>query len=169
MTNFHDVRFPLHLAFGARGGPVRSVDILELVNGSEVRNARGRHSRRQYNAVAGLKSRHHAIELINFFESRNGPLYGFRFHDPLDYEAEAILGIGDGARIAVTELITAPLQGAVSALTSSIAGTTSGKSSPVTVNLNLAQSAGKSSGPQASSAQMAAQIAQAIGRAQTRN
>ena len=99
MTNFHDVRFPLHLAFGARGGPVRSVDILELVNGSEVRNARGRHSRRQYNAVAGLKSRHHAIELINFFESRNGPLYGFRFHDPLDYEAEAILGIGDGARI----------------------------------------------------------------------
>ena len=55
MTDFHDVRFPLHLAFGARGGPVRSVDILELANGAEVRNARGRHSRRQYNAVAGLK------------------------------------------------------------------------------------------------------------------
>ena len=96
MTNFHDVRFPLHLAFGARGGPVRSVDILELANGTEVRNARGRHSRRQYNAVAGLKSRNQAVELLDFFESRNGPLYGFRFRDPLDYEAESVLGIGDG-------------------------------------------------------------------------
>ena len=66
MTDFHDVRFPLHLAFGARGGPVRSVDILELANGAEVRNARGRHSRRQYNAVAGLKSRIQAIELLIF-------------------------------------------------------------------------------------------------------
>ena len=96
MTSFHDVRFPLHLAFGARGGPVRSVDILELANGAEVRNARGRHSRRQYNAVAGLKSRNQAVELLDFFESRNGPLYGFRFRDPLDYEAESVLGIGDG-------------------------------------------------------------------------
>ena len=77
--------------------------------------------------------------------------------------------LSDLARIAVTELITAPLQGAVSALTSSIAGTTSSKSSPVTVNLNLPQGTGKTSGPQASSAQMAAQIAQAIGRAQSRN
>ena len=98
MTSFHDVRFPLHLAFGARGGPVRSVDILELANGAEVRNARGRHSRRQYNAAAGLKSRAQAIELLHFFESRNGPLYGFRFRDPLDYEAESVLGIGDGDR-----------------------------------------------------------------------
>ena len=122
MTNFHDVRFPLHLAFGARGGPVRSVDILELANGAEVRNARGRHSRRQYNAVAGLKSRYQAIDLLNFFESRNGPLYGFRFHDPLDYEAESILGVGDGARIEFSLIkyygdyirrITKPVEGTV--------------------------------------------------------
>ena len=81
--------------------------------------------------------------------------------------AESVLS--DLARIAVTELITAPLQGAVSALTSSVAGTASGKSSPVTVNLNVPQTAGKSAGPQASSAQMASQIAQAITRAQSRN
>ena len=87
----------------------------------------------------------------------------------LSFNALAESVLSDLASIAVTELITAPLQGAVSVLTSSIAGTASGKSSPVTVNLNLAQSAGKSGGPQASSAQMAAQIAQAIGRAQSRN
>ena len=98
MTDFHDVRFPLHLAFGTRGGPVRAVDVLQMANGTEVRNAIGRHSRRQYNAVAGLKSKEQSIELLQFFESRNGPLYGFRFRDPLDYEADGTLGLGDGAR-----------------------------------------------------------------------
>ena len=73
------------------------------------------------------------------------------------------------ARIAISELITAPLQGAVSSLTSSIAGGVSAKSSPVTVNVNAPQAFGKTSGPQASSAQMAAQIAQAVTRAQGRN
>ena len=122
MTDFHDVRFPLHLAFGSRGGPVRAVDILQLANGTEVRNAKTRHSRRQYNAVAGLKSRNQAIELLNFFESRNGPLNGFRFHDPLDYEAESILGIGDGERTefalikyygSYARRITKPVEGTV--------------------------------------------------------
>jgi len=54
-------------------------------------------------------------------------------------------------------------------LTSSIAGVTAGASSPVTVNLNMAQPSGKSAGPQASSTQIAAQVAQAVTRAQTRN
>lgn len=98
MTDFHDVRFPLHLAFGTRGGPARTVDIVQLANGTEVRNAKGKHSRRQYNAVAGLKSRIQAIELLEFYESRLGSLYGFRFRDPLDYEADEVLGVGDGER-----------------------------------------------------------------------
>lgn len=87
----------------------------------------------------------------------------------LSFNALADSVLSDLARLAVTELISAPLQGAVSALSSSIAGTASGKSSPVTVNLNLAQSTGKSSAPQASGAQIAAQVAQAVARAQSRN
>ena len=98
MTDFHDERFPLHLGFGSRGGPVRPIDIVQLTNGAEVRNAKTRHSRRQYNAVAGLKSKEQAVELLQFFESRNGPLYGFRFRDPLDYQADSALGTGDGER-----------------------------------------------------------------------
>lgn len=126
MTDFHDVRFPLHLAFGTRGGPVRAIDILQMANGTELRNARGRHSRRQYNAVAGLKSREQAADLIQFFESRNGPLHGFRFRDPLDYEADETLGLGDGQRTEFplvkhygtaphiyTRRITKPVQGSV--------------------------------------------------------
>lgn len=99
MTDFHNIRFPLHLAFGTRGGPVRPTEILQFANGTESRNARGRHSRRQYNAVAGLKSREQAIELLQFYEGRLGSLHGFRFRDVLDYEADEQLGIGDGVRV----------------------------------------------------------------------
>jgi len=95
-SDFHDVRFPLHLAFGARGGPLRPTDIVTLTNGAEVRNAKGKHSRRQYNAIAGVKSKQQAVEIIDFFESRFGPLFGFRFRDPLDYEANSDLSLGDG-------------------------------------------------------------------------
>jgi len=80
--------------------------------------------------------------------------------------AESVLT--DLARIAVNELIAAPLQGAVSALTSSISGGISSKSAPVTVNLNMTQTSGKTTAPPASSAQIASQVAQAVSRAQNR-
>lgn len=105
MSEFHDVRFPLHLAFGTSGGPHRPIEILDLVNGTEVRNAKMRHSRRRYNAIAGLKSKAEAIELLSFFESRMGALHGFRFRDPLDNASadtvtttDQTIGIGDGVR-----------------------------------------------------------------------
>ena len=96
MSDLHDVRFPLHLAFGTRGGPVRQVDVLQLSNGAEVRNAKTRHSRRRYNAVAGLKSISEAYDLLHFFESRFGSLYGFRFRDPLDNTYDGWLAEGSG-------------------------------------------------------------------------
>ncbi len=103
MTDFHDIRFPLHLAFGASGGPVRRTTILPLASGGEVRNAPHRHSKRRYNAIAGLKSPQQANEIMSFFESRYGPLYAFRFRDPLDHASsdsispmDQTLGYGDG-------------------------------------------------------------------------
>ncbi|MEP3654650.1 MAG: phage tail tape measure C-terminal domain-containing protein [Litorimonas sp.] len=87
----------------------------------------------------------------------------------LSFNALAESVLNDLARIAVNELITAPLQAGLTSLTSSIAGTAASKSAPVTVNLNMTQPVGKFSGPQASGAQIAGQIAQAVVRAQTRN
>jgi len=81
--------------------------------------------------------------------------------------AESILS--DFARLAVNELITAPLEGVVSALTQSISGVGSAKSSPVTVNLSLPSNGLKSSGPNPTGAQIAGQVAQAVARVQTRN
>ncbi len=82
--------------------------------------------------------------------------------------AESILN--DFAKLAVSELITAPLEGAVSALSNSISGRLGGsKSSPVTVNLNMSSGTSKLAGPQPSGAQIASQIARAVVRAHPRN
>lgn len=104
--SFHDVAFPLHLAFGASGGPVRAVDIVELANGREVRNTPQSRSRRRYNAVTGVKSLADARTLSDFFEARSGRLNSFRFRDPLDFSSGAdmpsatdqTLGVGDGSQ-----------------------------------------------------------------------
>lgn len=77
----------------------------------------------------------------------------------------------DFARFAVDQLITVPLEGLVSSLTRSFAGTISGGGSPVTVNLNMPQGVASSApqaSPQASGAQIAARVAQAVTQAQTR-
>ena len=104
--SFHDVEFPLRLAFGASGGPVRSVDIVELANGREARNTAQRRARRRYNADTGVKSIDDARRLSDFFAARSGALHAFRFRDPLDHRSgpgaptatDQILGVGDGTQ-----------------------------------------------------------------------
>lgn len=105
MTDFHNIRFPLSLAFGASGGPIRRTDITRLASGAEHRNTPHSQSRRRYNAGAGIKSLDEVHELIVFFESRFGQLHSFRFRDSLDYKSckpdedisptDEIIGIGD--------------------------------------------------------------------------
>ena len=45
--SFHDVIFPSRLAFGARGGPERQVEIVRLASGLEQRNVRWSRAREQ--------------------------------------------------------------------------------------------------------------------------
>lgn len=102
--SFHDVDFPLSLAFGASGGPTRAVDVLELANGRERRNSAQSRARRRYNAVTGVKSLDDARQLADFYEARCGALYGFRFRDPIDHSSggkspsstDQTIGTGDG-------------------------------------------------------------------------
>ncbi|MCQ1569627.1 DUF2460 domain-containing protein [Neorhizobium galegae] len=106
MSGFHEVRFPLRLALGATGGPVRRTDIVNLSNGREQRNQRWRDSRRSYDAGSGVKSLTDLYAVLEFFEARGGQLYGFRFRDPVDWKScapgEAVsatdqaIGTGDG-------------------------------------------------------------------------
>ncbi len=106
MSGFHEVRFPLRVALGATGGPVRRTEIVNLSNGREQRNQRWRDSRRHYDAGSGIRSATDLYEVLEFFEARRGQLYGFRFRDPVDRAScppkgsvtarDQLLGIGDG-------------------------------------------------------------------------
>jgi uncharacterized protein (TIGR02217 family) len=105
-TPFHEVRFPLSLAYGSRGGPERRTDIVTLGSGDEERNALWRHSRRSYNAGPALRTAADIALFLAFFEERRGQLYGFRWHDLFDHSTappghapgplDQGLGTGDG-------------------------------------------------------------------------
>jgi len=110
VQNFHDVRFPLAVSFGATGGPERRTEIVTLGSGREERNQRWAMSRRRYDAGTGVRNRDDLAGVVAFFEERRGRLYGFRYADPLDHKScapgdepsaqDQRLGVGDGERAA---------------------------------------------------------------------
>lgn len=106
IAGFHDVRFPLDIALGARGGPERKTEIITTATGREERNARWALSRRKFDAGYGVKTIARLAEVVAFFEERRGRLYGFRFRDRLDWTSapanaaptplDQRIGTGDG-------------------------------------------------------------------------
>ncbi|EAR51075.1 hypothetical protein OG2516_04234 [Oceanicola granulosus HTCC2516] len=102
---FHDVRFPVSLSFGARGGPERRTEIVTLANGAEERNTPWAHSRRRFDAGLGLRSLDDLETVIAFFEARAGQLHAFRWKDWSDFKScrpsaspaptDQLLGLGD--------------------------------------------------------------------------
>jgi uncharacterized protein (TIGR02217 family) len=109
-TDFHDVRFPLDVSLGSRGGPVRRTDVITLASGREHRNSRWAHSRRRYDAGLGVRTLDALYAVVAFFEERRGRLYGFRFRDRIDCRSgppsaaispnDQRIGTGNGATAA---------------------------------------------------------------------
>jgi uncharacterized protein (TIGR02217 family) len=107
---FHEVRFPDNISRGARGGPERRTQIVELASGDEERNASWANSRRRYDAAYGIRRADDLAAVVAFFEARNGRLYGFRWKDWGDYKsclpsgvpapADQAIGTGDGTTTA---------------------------------------------------------------------
>jgi uncharacterized protein (TIGR02217 family) len=106
-ADFHEIRFPLDVALGSRGGPVRRTDVVSLSSGREHRNARWADSRRRYDAGLGIRNVDALAAVLAFFEERRGRLFGFRFHDRVDCKScapfgtpaptDMPVGTGDGA------------------------------------------------------------------------
>ena len=106
--NFHEVRFPTSLSFGSVGGPERRTEIVTLSNGFEERNSPCSQSRRRYDAGMGMRSLDDLAAVFEFFETRSGQLYGFRWKDWSDFKScapsaeieavDQIIGIGDEIR-----------------------------------------------------------------------
>jgi uncharacterized protein (TIGR02217 family) len=109
-SDFHEVRFPLDVSLGSRGGPVRRTDIVTLSSGREHRNSRWAQSRRRYDAGLGVRTIDALHAVIGFFEERRGRLIGFRFRDRIDWRSgppsrepapmDQRIGTGDGASLA---------------------------------------------------------------------
>ena len=106
MAAFHEVRFPVDIALGSRGGPERRTDVVLTGSGREERNARWLNSRRRYEAGYGAKTLAAIQAVVTFFEERRGKLYGFRWRDRLDFQScaagatpapgDQAIGTGDG-------------------------------------------------------------------------
>lgn len=84
---FHEVRFPDNISRGARGGPERRTQIVELESGDEERNASWANSRRRYDVAYGIRRSDDLAAVVAFFEARNGRLHGFRYKDWADYKS----------------------------------------------------------------------------------
>jgi uncharacterized protein (TIGR02217 family) len=107
---FHEVRFPDDISRGARGGPERRTQVVELASGDEERNASWADSRRRYDAAYGIRRADDLAAVIAFFEARNGRLHGFRWKDWGDWKSslpstpvtpiDQVLGSGDGTTTA---------------------------------------------------------------------
>ncbi len=103
---FHEIRFPDTISRGARGGPERRTQIVELASGDEERNAAWANSRRRYDVSYGVRRADDLAAVVAFFEARNGRLHAFRFKDWSDYKSclpsavpgatDQIIGTGDG-------------------------------------------------------------------------
>lgn len=104
---FHEIRFPDAISRGARGGPERRTQIVELASGAEERNASWANSRRRYDVAYGIRRADDLAAVVAFFEARNGRLYGFRFKDWADFKSclpsqlpgptDQAIGTGDGS------------------------------------------------------------------------
>ncbi|WP_134497657.1 DUF2460 domain-containing protein [Microvirga pakistanensis] len=109
-SDFHEVRFPLDVGLGSRGGPVRRTDVVTLASGREHRNSRWASSRRRYDAGLGVRTVDALHAVIAFFEERRGRLHGFRFRDRVDWRSgppsaeptplDQRIGTGDGTATA---------------------------------------------------------------------
>lgn len=108
LSEFHEVRLPLSLAFGAQGGPERRTEVVALASGGEARNAVWAGSRRRWDLGGSVTKIEQLHDLTAFFEARRGRLHGFRFRDLVDNRSgrpdadvtptDQVLGFGDGVR-----------------------------------------------------------------------
>ena len=138
---FHEVRFPDNISRGARGGPERRTQIVELASGAEERNASWANSRRRYDVAYGIRRADDLAAVVSFFEARNGRLHGFRFKDLADFKSclpsqapsatNQPIGTGNGAATLyqLTKRYTSGAQSWMRAITKPVAGT-------VTIALN---------------------------------
>ena len=132
---FHEMRFPDNISRGARGGPERRTQIVEMASGDEERNGAWADSRRRYDASYGIRRADDLAAVTAFFEARRGRLYGFRWKDWADYKSglpsansaatDQPIGTGNGAATSfqLVKLYASGAQSWTRTITKPVAGT----------------------------------------------
>lgn len=105
MASFHDVRLPVDVERGARGGPGFNTTVLSLSSGFEKRNQNWERARGQWDLAYGLDRKANQEAVLAFFYARRGKAYGFRFKDWTDYQVGTDasdtfqeIALGDGSQ-----------------------------------------------------------------------
>ena len=132
---FHEVRLHDNISRGARGGPERRTQIVEMASGDEERNGSWADSRRRYDASYGIRKADDLAAVTAFFEARRGRLYGFRWKDWADYKSglpsaspaaiDQPIGTGNGMATSFQQvkLYTSGAQSWTRTITKPVAGT----------------------------------------------
>lgn len=95
--SFHDVRLPVDVERGAKGGPGFNTTVTNLASGKEQRNINWAQQRCAYDISYGIGSKSVYRIILNFFYVRRGKAYGFRFKDWADYQiTDGQIGVGNG-------------------------------------------------------------------------
>ncbi len=95
--SFHEIQFPLEIAYGTSGGPEYSTDVVELASGYEQRNVNWSEARARYNVAHAIKNQAQLDVVVSFFRARKGRAHGFRFRDNADYTATSqAIATGNG-------------------------------------------------------------------------
>ena len=128
MSEFADMELIVPTGLATTGGPQWSTQIVPLLSGAEVRNARWASPKRSWQIAGVPMSQRAASDLIAFFNARRGPHQSFRFKDPLESSSaggsepptahDAFIGLGDGTETAFqlklnTDVVSLPIQDSV--------------------------------------------------------
>jgi uncharacterized protein (TIGR02217 family) len=98
MIGFHEVRFPEDVSWGSSGGPVYKTQVFTSHRGYEKRNVDWSQPMMKFNAANGVKTDAQILGIIDFFNARQGMLFGFRYKNWCNYQIiNAPIATGDGA------------------------------------------------------------------------
>ncbi len=85
--SFFEVRFPVEISYGLRGGAKHEIDITELGSGFEQRNKRHAFPKRRWNVATAIKNSQEFAVVIAFNLVMEGPFHGFRYKDWFDFKS----------------------------------------------------------------------------------
>jgi uncharacterized protein (TIGR02217 family) len=97
MIGFHEVRFPEDVSWGSKGGPVFKTQVFTSHRGLEKRNVDWSQPLMSFNAAYGVRRDDQIASVINFFNARQGQLFGFRYKNWCNYKIKnGPIATGDG-------------------------------------------------------------------------